>query len=219
MLIALGVQSQKLGFIGGPSMNYGLIWSENSDASYKPLPGPGFHAGGLFEWDITNRWGWDAALMYDMRSSNFNMNYAQSDTTTFFSRQLFYMNVPVHIYVNVPIRNKYVFSFFIGPSLGVGLHGRDAAWMMLDNKKPVTSQDEEMYDKDNGRVTRWDIAAEVGMAFKYKAYQVRLAYQHSLNNSTKNGYQYTMPFSKSVDNFYTQGSLRLSFAYLFDLSK
>lgn len=215
----VGIQAQKLGFIGGPSLTHGNIWSENTNTEYLPIPGAGFHVGGLFEWDITNRWGFDAAILYDMRSSSFEMNYYNSDTTTLFSRQLFYFNVPVHLYVNIPIKNKYVVSFFAGPSLGIGLHGEDAAWMMIDNKKPVTSQDSEMFEKDKGRVVRFEIAAEIGMAFKYKAYQARIAYQYGINNSTKNGYQYTMPISSTTKNYYTQGSLKLSFAYLFDLRK
>ncbi len=218
-LLSISLEAQKLGFIGGPSMNHGYIRTENADASYKPILGVGFHVGGLFEMDITNRWGFDAAVMYDMRNTAFQTNYNESDTSNHFSRQLFYLNVPLHIYVNVPIQNKYVLSFFVGPSISIGLHGNDAAWLMTDSRKPLTSFSTDMFDKDEGRVLRFEIAAEIGMAFKYREFQARIAYQYGLNNTNANGYQFTMPITYNTKNSYRQGSLRLSFAYLFDLSR
>jgi hypothetical protein len=170
LLSTVSVSAQKLGFIGGPSLTHGNISCEDNQAVFAPIPGPGFHVGGLFEWDITNRWGWDAAAMYEMRSSSFNLSYI-SDTSTFMNRQLFYLNIPVHIYVNFPIQNKYVISTFIGPVFSCGLHGRDIAWMNIETRRPVMFEDKEVFNKDNGRVVRCEIAAEIGVAFKYKGFQ------------------------------------------------
>lgn len=217
-IVANQAGAQKLGFIGGPSLSHGNIWCSDDIAIIKPMPGAGFHVGGLFEWDITNRWGWDVAAMYEMRSSSFNFSYNR-DTSTYFNRQLFYLNIPAHVYVNFPIQNKYVISAFVGPVFTCGLHGRDIAWEMTDLKKPVTYEKEKMFDKDAGRVVRCEIAAEIGLAFKYKNFQGRASYQYGINNSTKDDYRYTMPLPTGTKTYYTQGTLKLSFAYLFDLRK
>ncbi len=219
-VFSVSASAQKLGFIGGPSMSHSTMWCADEDAGFKPIPGAGFHVGALFEWDITNRWGWDAAATYEMRSSAFNLSYAGVDTSTYFNRQLFYLNVPVHVYVNFPVQNKYVISAFIGPVFTCALHGRDIAWQNTDMRRPVMYENEAegLFGKD-GRIVRCEIAAEVGMAFKYRNFQGRLSYQYSLNNATRNDYLYTLPMSSGTNTYLTQGTLKLSFAYLFDLRK
>ena len=173
-VVPASVAAQKLGFIGGPSMSHSTMWCEDEGAGFKPIPGAGFHVGALFEWDITNRWGWDAAVMYEMRSSAFDLSYSGVDTTNYFNRQLFYLNVPVHVY--------------------------------------------DLFGKE-GRIVRCEIAAEIGMAFKYRNFQGRLSYQYGINNLTKDNYLYTLPMTSGTKTYLTQGTLKLSFAYLFDLRK
>lgn len=217
-VVPASVAAQKLGFIGGPSMSHSTMWCEDEGAGFKPIPGAGFHVGALFEWDITNRWGWDAAVMYEMRSSAFDLSYSGVDTTNYFNRQLFYLNVPVHVYVNFPIRNRYVISTFVGPVFTCALHGRDIAWENTEMRKPVMYEKEDLFGKE-GRIVRCEIAAEIGMAFKYRNFQGRLSYQYGINNLTKDNYLYTLPMTSGTKTYLTQGTLKLSFAYLFDLRK
>lgn len=217
------LQAQKLGFIGGPSLNHGTIVSSDKHASFISIPGGGLHVGLLFEMDVTNRWGFEAAAMYELRTMRWNVDYSNdtiSYTNSTFKRQLGYFNVPFHFYVNFPMKNRMVMSLFGGPVFTCGLHGEDWAWENTEMKKPVTYAREKIFDKKEGRIARCEIAAEVGLALKWKNVQGRMSYQYSFNNGTLNNYTYTIPMpAKKPTNYFTQGTLKLSVAYLFDLRK
>lgn len=215
---SIAITAQELGFIGGPSLNHGTIIALDDKASFKPIPGGGFHAGLLFEMNITNRWGFDVAAMYQLRTMRWNLGYATTDTTTTFKRQLGYLNIPVHLFVDFPVQNKYVVSLFGGPVFTCGLHGNDWAWENTEMRRPVTYEKENMFSEE-GRVVRCEIAAELGVAFKINNWQARMSYQYSFNNGTKNRYLYTLPMERNTPTYFTQGELKLSVAYLFDLRK
>ena len=219
-VIFFEAKAQKLGFVGGPSMSYGTITMSDNKASFTMLSGGGLHVGMLFEMDVTNRWGFDAAVMYELRTMRWGIGYNNDSISNGFKRQLGYLNVPFHFYVNFPIQNEYVISLFGGPVFACGLHGEDWAWVndpKLDYRKPVTYEKENMFG-DKGRLTRCEVAAELGVAFKWKALQGRLSYQHTLNNNNLNKYTFTLPL-KGEKPYHTQGTVKLSVAYLFDLRK
>ena len=214
------LSAQKLGFIGGPSMSYGIVTQVNKSAEFAMIPGGGMHVGMLFEMDVTNRWGFDAAVMYELRTMRWDLGYANDSVQVVdrrFKRQLGYLNVPFHFYVNFPIQNQYVISLFGGPVFACGLHGEDWAWEDTELRKPVTYEKEKIFGKD-GRIVRCEIAAELGLAFKWKGLQGRLSYQHNLNNDNLNKYTFTLPIS-NVKPYFTQGTVKLSVAYVFDLRK
>jgi hypothetical protein len=221
--LCIDLKAQKLGFIGGPSMSYGTITTSDDLASFKMIPGGGLHFGMLFEMDVTNRWGFDAAVMYELRTMRWGVGYNNDSISNTFKRQLGYFNVPLHFYVNFPLRNQYVVSLFGGPVFTCGLHGQDWAWQNHTANvpegvhKPITYEREDMFGKD-GRIARCEIAAELGLAFKWKGVQGRLSYQHSLNNDNFNKYTFTLPMS-GVNPYFTQGTVKLSVAYVFDLRK
>ncbi len=215
-LITLTVSAQELGFIGGGQLNYGVINTLDQYATFDSRPGAGFHAGGMFEMNITNRWGFDVAAMYELRSMSWQMGYT-SDTTTTFVRQLAYFNLPAHIFVDFPTQN-YTFSLFGGPVFTCGLHGTDWAWENTDVQKPVTYQQDYIFGED-GRVVRCEIAGEFGFAFKWNQMQLRVSYQHSFNNCTLDRYDYTLSMEDDDQTYFTQGELKVSFAYLFDLRR
>mgnify|MGYP003536727816 CR=1 FL=1 len=79
------------------------------------------------------------------------------------------------------------------------------------------SGNKDMFGK-NGRLVRCEIAAEVGLAFKWNGLQGRISYQHTLNNDNRSKYTFTLPM-KNVNPYHTQGTVKLSVAYLFDLRK
>jgi hypothetical protein len=229
--LCINVKAQKLGFIGGPSMSYGIVSTSDKAASFTMIPGGGMHVGMLFEMDVTNRWGFDAAVMYELRTMRWDISYVNDSTSTNisnrFKRQLGYLNVPFHFYVNFPVQNKYVFSLFGGPVFACGLHGEDWAWQKYTENvpegvhKPITYEKENMFG-DKGRIVRCEIAAELGLAFKWKGVQGRLSYQHGFNNDnfTKDTkkYLFTLPL-KNAKPYFTQGTVKLSVAYVFDLRK
>ena len=225
--LCIEVNAQKLGFIGGPSMSYGTITNLDKSATVSMIPGGGLHVGMLFEMDVTNRWGFDAAVMYEMRTMRWDLGYSNDSTETSvdnrFKRQLGYLNVPFHFYVNFPIKNEYVVSLFAGPVFTCGLHGEDWAWENYSENvpvgvhKPVTYEKKKVFGKD-GRIVRCEIAAELGMAFKWKGLQGRLSYQHGFNNDNFNEYKFTLPVS-GMKPYFTQGTVKLSVAYVFDLRK
>lgn len=218
--LSIKLNAQKLGFIGGPSMSYGTIYTNDKLASFTMLPGGGLHAGMLFEMDVTNRWGFDAAVMYELRTMRWGIGYNNDSISRGFKRQLGYLNVPFHFYVNFPMQNEQIISIFAGPVFACGLHGTDWGWennSNVDYRKPVTYEKEDMFGED-GRLVRCEIAAELGLAFKWKGLQGRLSYQHTLNNDNYNKYTFTLPLSK-IKPYHTQGTVKLSVAYVFDLRK
>lgn len=229
-VLSTELKAQKLGFIGGPSMSYGIITTSDKSATFNIIPGGGLHAGMLFEMDITNRWGFDAAIMYEMRTMRWDLGYSNDSVQVpdrLFKRQLGYLNVPFHFYVNFPIHNEYVVSLFGGPVFACGLHGEDWAWEKLTLgvpegvHKPITYEKKNMFGSD-GRLVRCEIAAELGLAFKWNGLQGRLSYQHGFNNDnftkeTKK-YLFTLPIKQSSP-YFTQGTVKLSVAYVFDLRK
>ena len=79
--LSIKLSAQKLGFIGGPSMSYGIVTQVDKSATFTMLPGGGMHAGMLFEMDVTNRWGFDAAVMYEMRTMRWNIAYNNDSTS------------------------------------------------------------------------------------------------------------------------------------------
>ncbi len=221
--LCIEVKAQKLGFIGGPSMSYGTIINLDESATVGIIPGGGLHLGMLFEMDITNRWGFDAAVMYELRTMRWDVTYNNDSISNRFKRQLGYLNVPFHFYVNFPMNNQYVVSLFGGPVFACGLNGEDWAWQKYTANvpegvnKPVTHEKEKMFGKD-GRIVRCEIAAELGMAFKWKGLQGRLSYQHGFNNDNSKKYTFTLPLTDSKP-YFTQGTVKLSVAYVFDLRK
>ena len=214
------LSAQKLGFIGGPSMSYGIVTQVNKSAEFAMIPGGGMHVGMLFEMDVTNRWGFDAAVMYELRTMRWDLGYANDSVQVVdrrFKRQLGYLNVPFHFYVNFPIQNQYVISLFGGPVFACGLHGEDWAWEDTELRKPVTYEKEKIFGKD-GRIVRCEIAAELGLAFKWNGLQGRISYQHGFNNDNFKKYTFTLPVS-NIKPYFTQGTVKLSVAYVFDLRK
>jgi hypothetical protein len=47
--LCIDLSAQKLGFIGGPSMSYGVVTQVDKSATFKMIPGGGLHIGMLFE--------------------------------------------------------------------------------------------------------------------------------------------------------------------------
>jgi hypothetical protein len=226
-VLSVNLKAQKLGFIGGPSMSYGTIYISDKSASFTMIPGGGMHAGMLFEMDVTNRWGIDAAVMYELRTMRWGISYNNDSISRSFKRQVGYLNVPFHFYVNFPVAKEQVFSLFAGPVFACGLHGSDWAWESAEPSlpewgdkplnKPVTDRLSDMFDK-KGRLVRCEIAAEFGLAFKLHDLQGRISYQHTINNDNSNKYTFTLPL-KDVNPYHTQGTVKLSVAYVFDLRK
>ncbi len=215
--VALVARSQELGFIGGPQMCHGVVAAADDKASFGSIPGGGLHLGMLFEMNLSSRWGFDVAAMYEYRVMRWNLNYQDVDITTRMRRELGYLNVPFHLFVDFPLNDNYALSLFGGPVFTCGLHAADRAWQMTDLRKPVTQANEKMFDKESGRVVRCEIAAEIGLALKWKRFQGRVSYQHGINNANKK-YLFTM-LERNSKAYFTQGELKLSLAYLFDLRK
>ena len=217
LFLVLPTFAQKLGFVGGPSLTYGALTCKDASASLKPVPMAGLHVGMQFEMDVTNRWGFDAQVMYLLRTYRWNLSYPDVIPHTM-ERLEGFLNVPFHFYVNFPMKkNHLVLTLFGGPVFTCGVHAHDWAYEQTEYRRPITELTQDIYDKDKGRIVRCYIEAEVGLALKYKNYQGRISYQHSINNGTNNSYLYTLPLSSAP--YLTTGDLRLSFAYLFDLRK
>lgn len=216
---------QKLGFVVGPSMHYGVLSGLDEGAYARIVPNGGFHVGMQFEYDVTNRWGFDVQGLYEFRNIRWRLGYPSAGSVErIMDRQIGYLNVPFHFYVNFPLKNKVVVNLFGGPVFACGLHAHDWAYENTDLRKPVnefarpeTSDEKSIFAKEYGRILRCEAALEVGLAVKYRNFQGRIGYQHSLTNDTYNKFFYTLPLANAP--YMTQGEVKLSFVYLFDLRK
>lgn len=220
--MTVAASAQKLGFVAGPQLDYGALSSRDPLAQIVALPNAGLHAGLHFEMDITNRWGFEAQVAYQFRNMRWRLNYGDGETIVrIMDRQAGNFVVPFHFYVNFHTKTKYVVSLFAGPVFSCGIHAHDWAWENTDLRKPVAEspniESKEIFEKDKGVITRCQIALEAGLAVKKGNFQGRISYQHSLNNSTANNYTYTLVNTSSP--YMTEGQLKLSFVYLFDLRK
>ncbi|MCQ2338281.1 MAG: outer membrane beta-barrel protein [Paludibacteraceae bacterium] len=217
-LLAFTLQAQKLGIVAGPSLDYGLLSVSEADAYHTTSVGVGLHVGAHFEMDVTNRWGFDAQITYQFRNMYWTLGYPSLGTIERkFHRQTGYLDVPFHFYVNFPLKKGFVLNLFGGPVFTCGLHGHDWAWENTGLKKPVTEMKEKLFDKDKGRMYRCEFALEVGLALKWKNFQGRISYQHSVNNDNNNDYKFTLLTYEAP--YMTSGQAKISFAYLFDLRK
>lgn len=222
LLATASLSAQKLGLVGGLSFDYGALSLKDPLARITSLPNAGMHVGLQFEMDVTNRWGFDAQVTYQLRNMRWHLGYDDGETVTrTMDRMAGYLDVPFHFYVNFHTKGKYVLSIFAGPVFACGVHAHDWAWEQTDLRKPVAEgpnrELDQMFDKDKGRIIRCQFALEAGLALKKGSFQGRISYQHSLNNNTLNNYTYTLP--TSVSPYMTEGQLKISFAYMFDLRK
>ncbi|MCQ2344220.1 MAG: outer membrane beta-barrel protein [Paludibacteraceae bacterium] len=216
--LAYTAQAQKLGIVAGPSIDYGLLSFNESDAYITPTVGAGLHVGAHFEMDVSNRWGFDAQITYQFRNMYWTVGYPSLEVIeSKFHRQTGYLDVPFHFYVNFPLKKNFVLNMFGGPVFTCGLHGHDWGWENSGHKKPVTEKNDKFFDKDKGRMVRCEFAMELGLALKWKNYQGRISYQHSINNDNNNSYKFTLPLYDTP--YMTCGQVKLSFVYVFDLRR
>lgn len=209
------LSAQRLGVQGGYSLSTPFIGTEDNAVDFNARSGSGFHIGALFDWDVTNRWGFEAAVLYNMRTAHFNMAY-RSDTTTIFNREVFYLDIPLHLTVHFPVKKTRV-SVFLGPSFNVGLHGKDIAWLNIPTKKPV-SLEKDVFGKEKP-LQRFDLSAELGFSVEYRKMLMSASYELSLLNTAYKNYTYTFSLPPTSVPYYYQGVFKLSVAYLFDLTK
>ena len=66
----------------------GMNYTNDELAKFTMIPGGGMHLGLLFEMDVTNRWGFDAAVMYELRTMRWGVGYNNDSISNTFKRQL-----------------------------------------------------------------------------------------------------------------------------------
>ncbi|MDO4190424.1 MAG: porin family protein [Bacteroidales bacterium] len=213
----LTISAQRLGFMGGFQLTN--AWALAGKCDFNAKPGPGFTVGALFEANVSHRLGIEVGALYNMRHTTFDIDYElHSDTTVHMARTLFYLDIPVHLYVNFPLKNATTMSLFFGPSINVGLHGQDIAWENTEQKKPVGYDKDELFGKDN-RLMRLQFSGELGLAVKHKAFEWRASYNASINNMTQQSFLWYVGLRDGQNKYLRDGNFKLTFAYMFDLRK
>jgi len=220
-MLCVNISAQRVGFIGGYQLTnpFPIVQIEKSGTriDFNEKSGSGFHIGGYFDWDFHKRFGFDAQVLYAMRNYTFDIYY-KSDTTTHFIRNIFNFEIPLHIYANFHIKKGWFLSPFLGPSIAIGLHGKDIAWQNTEHQKPVDLQTKDLFGKDN-RINRFELAGEAGLMLKYKNYGARVSYSIGLTNLTTKNYTFTTNYNSSLNKYLYNGVFKLSFVYVFDLRK
>ncbi|MDR1543274.1 MAG: outer membrane beta-barrel protein [Prevotellaceae bacterium] len=213
------VYGQRLGFIGGYQLtnSYAIVGGKNVD--FNQTAGSGFLVGGYFDWNIKKSYGIDVQVLYTMRTSKFNLHYL-SDTTTIFRRYMFNFEIPLHLYVNIPLKKNWILSPYLGPALAIGLHGQDVAWQNVpDWQKPVDSKKSDLFEKDKGRLNRFELAGQIGLTVKYKNYGLRAGYSLGLTNLTQKNFDWTLSLPAAQNKYLFNGVFSVAFIYAFDLKQ
>ena len=218
-MLCVNISAQRLGFVGGYQLTTPFPLVAGKVIDFNEKSGSGFHIGGYFDWDFHKRLGLDVQILYTMRNIKFDMhNKLRTDTfSTIFKRNTFNFEIPIHIYANFHIKKGFILAPFLGPSLNIGLHGKDIAWQNTALQKPVDLQTKDLYGKDN-RMNRFELAGELGLMFKYKNYGARASYSIGLTNLATQKYDFTFNLKDYGKNLYN-GVFKLSFVYVFDLRK
>ena len=222
VLGVVAAQAQRLGGVAGYQLSFGFNSTTNDVVDFGATPGSGFLVGVLFDYDITNRWGIEAAATYNLRTTKYNLRLAEKnglDTAHIFKRQLYFLNIPVHAYVNFPFK-KWTLALYFGPSFNVGLHGKDIAWEDTEWQKPVGLMEDKIFgSKNEGRLYRFEIGAEVGLRAKYRNYSFSIGYHQGFNNLAKSDYNWTFTLPTNTKKRIMMGELNFSVAYMFDLKR
>ncbi len=208
--------AQRLGGVASYQLTQSFQTTSDNLVDFNAKPGSGFAVGVWFDWDITRRWGLEVGATYNLRSANYDLHY-QSDTSTIFKRQVYFLNIPVHAYVNFPFK-KWTLALYFGPSFNVGLHGKDIAWENTEIQKPVMLETENIFGED-GRLQRFEIGAEIGLNAKYRNFIWSIGYHQGFNNLVKNDYNWTFDLPTGTKKYVAMGEVKISFGYLFNLGK
>lgn len=210
------ISAQRLGMLGGIQMTN--TWALAGKCEFNPHLGLGFTTGAIFDYNFSQRFGFEAGLLYNMRRTTFDIDYNHAETTVHFRRTHFYLDIPLHLYVDFPMKKNVIWAFFAGPSVNVALHGKDIAWENTPQQKPVAMDNENIFGNDK-RTYRLQIAAGIGTAIKYTHFEWRLGYNVSLNNMTVKEFLWFSGMTYAQNKYLRDGNLTFSFAYLFDLKR
>ncbi|MDR3327868.1 MAG: PorT family protein [Prevotellaceae bacterium] len=215
LILCTSLSAQRLGFIGGYQLtnSYAVVGGKTVD--FNPKAGSGFHVGAYFDWTFKKNYGIDAQLVYALRNTKFDLHY-NSDTTIIFKRQIFNLELPVHIYANYRLGKDFVLSPFLGPSFNMGLHGKDIAWENTDYQKPVDMENKSLFDKDS-RINRFEVAGDIGVSLKYRNYAIRTLYSVGFTNLTRKNFDWTLSLASNRNKYLFNRVFKISFVYVFDL--
>ncbi len=222
LLLATNIYAQKLeiGFIGGyqHTFPYALVSGDVNKINFNPRSGMGFNVGGYFGWNFYKNFGMDFQLVYAMRSYSFNMRYMDDEITTIFKRQVFNIELPVHLNYKFKVNDQLSVLPLVGVSVNASIHGKDMAYQNTATQKPIyreTSND-ELFGKE-GRMYRFEIAPEIGVLFKYKNWGIRPIYSTSLTNITRPSFGWTYSLPSKQTKYLFNHVIKLSAIYTFKL--
>lgn len=217
------VSAQKLGLQGGYAFTNAFvdINLSNSRFSYSSTPASGFTVGPIFSWDFYDHFGADAAIMATLRGANLRLQY-NDKTPIVFSRQNYYVEIPLHAYFRQKISNVEL-QIYLGPSFNIGLDGWDYAFLDNDVQRPLfdTKIDNEKIYGEYGSLKRFEFGVDAGVGAEWKNVQFKLRYQIGVNNISKNrGYPYGIQeIGTGIKEGYRQGVFAFTVGYVFDLMK
>lgn len=219
-VFATNTFSQKLeiGFIAGYQHTnaWAFVGGEVDKIDFKSKPCAGFNAGGIMLWNVHKKFGLDFQLLYSMRSYGFDMVYQQKpEETVTLKRQMFLLELPIHMNWRFSVGKDLKIYPLLGASFNANLHGKDYAYDQ--NLKPIdkVTKNEDLFDKDNGRLYRFEISPEVGVLVKYKNWGFRPVYSVGVTNLTRPKYGWSFPLPEKQSKYLFNRELKLSFIYTF----
>lgn len=221
---AANIFSQKLevGFLAGYQHTnaWAFVGGEADKIDFKPNSNAGFNVGGIMLWNIRKGFGLDLQLLYSMRSYGFDMVYQQKpNEKVIFKRQTYLLELPIHMHWRFSVNNDVKIYPLLGASFNVNLHGKDYAYLDDANLKPIdkVTKNEDLFDKSNGRMYRFEISPEIGLLVKYKNWGFRPVYSVGVTNLTKPKYGWSFPLPEKQSKYLFNRELKLSFIYTFKI--
>ena len=222
-ILSANIFSQKLelGFIGGYQHTnaYAFVGGEINKINFNPKSGPGFNIGGFMLWSFHKNLGMDLQILYSMRSYKFNMLYQEQDTAVIFKRQMFMLELPIHLNYRIKINDEFTIYPTLGASFGVNIHGKDYAYLDTDSRKPIdkATKSDDLFSKSNGRINRFEISPEIGVLIKYKNWGFRPMYSVGVTNLTRSNYGWSFSLPEKQSKYLFNRELKLSILYTFKI--
>ncbi len=215
----ISAQKLEIGFIGGyqHTFPYALVSGDVDKIDFNPRGGMGFHVGGYFGWNFYGNLGMDFQLLYAMRSYSFNMDYVNDTLTTIFKRQVFNLELPVHLYYRFRVNSRLTVAPVVGVAVAASIHGKDIAYRDIASQKPINKETENdaLFGKKEGRMYRFGLSSEVGAMFNFGNWGIRPLYSVTLTNLTRQGFGWTYALPSGQTKYLFNHVVRLSAIYTF----
>jgi len=135
-------------------------------------------AGPEIEIALSEKYGIDAAALFEMRAGRYDISWYKPGTT--FTRNLYYAQVPLNLTYRKVLSPKVNLLLNVGPRLNIGLFGTTNEHYYLATRTQVN--DSSCF-AGNNQMKRMDVGFDIGVGLELNRFQFKLNYDFPITNS------------------------------------